>query len=207
MDPKGNGRSCSKFLEGDSPGAMGRWKSCCWNFWRDPRSFLQESQTSRAMGWALSQIPEAGNGAGSLWSLRILLEQLPGTSGTANPGEFGLFPWFWAQIPSSPLQILKLLLHSLGIPGRSFQQGWEFWRSLFPPVFQGIQGIAASCWIWGFLGAARTSRDHPNPGIPVDFNGKIPLAELLCHHRCYKSHLPSSSSWDLEEKNKKTHNP
>lgn len=40
------------------------------------------------------------------------------------------------------------------------------------------------------LGAARTLGGDPSPGIPVDFNGKTPLAELLFHERCYKSHPP-----------------
>lgn len=191
----------------DSPRSLGRWESCCWNCWSCPRiqrSFLQESRSRRAVGWALPAspwlIPEAGNGVVSFGAPEDspgAAPPLPGTSGTANPGKVVALSWFLGtNSPPCPFGSCS----AAPSPEREFRGGassWEFRRSLFPAVFQ---GAASQCseskellhpaGSGDPLGAARTLEDDPSPRIPMDFNGKTPLAELLFHERCYKSRPP-----------------
>lgn len=170
----------------------------------DPKELPAGIPVSQSRGMGASSLSLADSRGwewrGFLWSTEDspgAAPPLPGTSGTANPGKVVALSWFLGtNSPPRPFGSRS----AAPSPEREFRGGassWEFRRSLFPAVFQ---GAASQCseskellhpaGSGDPLGAARTLGDDPSPGIPMDFNGKTPLAELLFHERCYKSRPP-----------------
>lgn len=204
VNPKG--KFPKQTLEGFPwiPGKVGKLLLELLELSPDPKELPAGILVSQSRGMGASSLSLADSRGwewrGFLWSTEDspgAAPPLPGTSGTANPGRVVALSWFLGtNSPPRPFGSCS----AAPSPEREFRggaPGWEFQRSLFPAVFQ---GAASQCseskellhpaGSGDPLGAARTLGDDPSPGIPMDFNGKTPLAELLFHERCYKSRPP-----------------